>query len=155
VPGARFLDVAVGAALGALVLACAGPAVAKTVLPGFHSPSGNITCVYVPRAGGGTLRCEIAHADYARTLQTRCMGPTGAGVDWRGFELGDAARGEVTCSGGILYNPGTQRPAYVNLPYGRTWRHGVFTCASRTSGVTCRNRSGHGLFLSRQTWRVW
>ena len=43
VPGARFLDVAVGAALGALVLACAGPAVAKTVLPGFHSPSGNIT----------------------------------------------------------------------------------------------------------------
>ena len=44
---------------------------------------------------------------------------------------------------------------YVDLPYGRTWRHGAFSCASRVTGVTCRNRAGHGLFVSRQSWRAW
>ena len=35
------------------------------------------------------------------------------------------------------------------------WRHNVFTCESRTTGVTCRNRLGHGLVLSRQAWLIW
>ena len=54
-----------------------------------------------------------------------------------------------------LYDPETERPAFAALPYGSSWRRGAFTCRSRTTGVTCRNGSGHGLFLSRQTWRVW
>ncbi len=124
----------------------AGPAAAKTVLPGFRSPSGNIRCYLVP----ATLRCQLAHADYAARLQARC-----SGLDWHGFELTASRKAGVTCSGGILYSPGTQRPVYVNLPYGKSWRHGVFTCTSRLTGVTCTNRSGHGLFVSRQTWRVW
>ena len=136
----------VAATLCAVSLAVCGAASAKTVLPGFHSPSGNIRCFVVR----GMLRCRLAHADYAKTLQARC-----SGLDWHGFELGAAGEGAVTCSGGILYSPGTERPAYVNLPYGRTWRQGVFTCTSRLTGVTCTNRTGHGLFLSRETWRVW
>ena len=131
--------------------ASAGPAAAKTVLPGLHSPSGNIECLFAH----GTLRCQIARADYAKTLQARCMGPNGQGVDWHGFELGATRKGGVTCSGGILYSPGTERPVYVNLPYGASWRQGAFTCTSRITGVTCRNRTGHGLFVSRQTWRAW
>jgi acetylornithine deacetylase/succinyl-diaminopimelate desuccinylase-like protein len=55
---------------------------------------------------------------------------------------------------GILYDPGTQRPVYTTLPYGKVWRRGPFTCASRLAGVTCTNTRGHGLFLSRQSWRV-
>jgi hypothetical protein len=139
------------AASCALALAVCGSATAKTVLPGFHSPTGNIRCLFVH----GALRCQIARADYAKTLQARCMAPGGAGVDWHGFELGATVKGGVTCSGGILYSPDTERPVYVNLPYGRTWRQGVFTCTSQITGVTCRNRTGHGLFVSRQTWRAW
>ncbi|HSP71279.1 MAG TPA: DUF6636 domain-containing protein [Gaiellaceae bacterium] len=140
------------ALLLALCALTAAPAAAKTVLPGFHSPSGTIRCLLAP---GRVLRCDLRRADYAAALQARCMRPGGAGVDWHGFELPAARKGTVTCSGGILYNPGTQRPAYANLPYGQTWRRGPFTCDSRVTGVTCRNTGGHGLFVSRQSWRAW
>jgi hypothetical protein len=130
---------------------------ALTLLPGFHSPSGNIRCFAVPLGGtgAGTLRCEIRQASYGRALQERCMRPDGSGVDWHGFELGPTSRGRVTCSGGILYDEGTQRPSYADLPYGRTWRRAGFTCVSRVTGVTCRNARGHGLFISRASWRAW
>ena len=77
------------------------------------------------------------------------------GLDWHGFELTPTTRGAVTCSGGILYSPGTQRPVYRTLAYGKTWTHGGFTCASATNGLTCRNRKGHGLFIARESWRAW
>src|SRR5262249_3319623 len=75
-------------------------------------------------------------------------------VDWAGFTLGKKSKGSVECSGGTLYDPTTQHPRYVTLRYGQTWRRGVFTCTSRTSGVTCRNRAGHGLFVSRKSYRL-
>ena len=126
---------------------------AATRLPGFRSPSGNIECLVLPR--GRAILCTLGSADYARRLQARCMAPSGAGVDWHGFMLAATGKGAINCSGGILYNPTTQRPSYVTLAYGKSWRQGVFTCWSRISGVTCRNRSGHGLTVSRQSWRVW
>ena len=138
--------------LCAAVLSTASPAATATLLPGIRSPSGNITCLVVP-GKPDVLRCEIAHSEYAQTLQNRCM--SGTSVDWHGFELSTTGKGAVTCSGGILYNPDTERPSYVTLPYGKTWRHGAFTCWSRVTGVTCQNRKGHGLFISRQSWRAW
>jgi len=145
----RVLLVALGAALAA-----AGVAGAVTKLPGFRSPSGNISCLLVP-GPPRNVQCQIAHADYAKTLQARCLGPSGAGVDWHGFTLTATRPATLACSGGILYNPTTQRPGYVTLPYGRSWRQGVFTCLSRVTGVTCTSRAGHGVFISRQSWRVW
>lgn len=149
---------AAGCAAG-LIAVAAGPA---SLLPGFRSPSGNISCLFVPSAAiasGGrtpaTLLCKIARADYAQQLQLRCMGRSGGGVDWHGFELSATRKGAVECSGGILYNPATQHPSYVTLAYGRTWRRKMFSCTSRTEGVNCSTPSGHGLFVSRQTWRVW
>jgi uncharacterized protein DUF6636 len=124
-------------------------------LPGFHSPSGNIRCYDNPSGRGPVLHCQIAQSTYAASLQKRCLRPDGSGVDWHGFELGATTRGLVTCSGGILYDAGRSRPTYANLPYGLTWRRSPFTCASRITGVTCRNAHGHGLFISRAAWRVW
>jgi len=46
-------------------------------------------------------------------------------------------------------------PVFVNQPYGTSWRRGVFSCASQRTGVTCRSRAGHGLFVSRASWRAW
>jgi hypothetical protein len=140
-------------ACAACLAASAASADSSARLPGFRSPSGNITCLFL----GGTpaaLLCKIAHADYAKQLQDRCMGPAGAGVDWHGFELSAARKGAIVCSGGALY-PGTDRPSYVTLPYGKTWRQKMFSCSSRVTGVNCSNPNGHGFFLSRQTWRVW
>ena len=148
------LSVLVVAAVLSAALASAGVAGSTTILPGIRSPSGNIKCLFVP-GGGGRLLCSIAHSSYARKLQDRCMGPTGAGVDWHGFNLNPVGKGQITCTGGILYSPGTQHPRYVTLPYGKTWSQGVFTCASRITGVRCRNRTGHGLFISRASWRGW
>jgi hypothetical protein len=131
----------------AAVIMCAAPAnAAKTPLPSFRSPSGNIRCF-----DAGVLHCQIAQADYAKTLQDRCMAR--ASLDWHGFELTATGKGGITCSGGILYNPATQTPHYALLAYGKTWRQGGFTCASAVTGITCRNRAGHRLFVSRQSWR--
>ena len=135
---------------------------AATVLPGFRSPSGNIRCFVVPGAGSSSygrtpalLLCDLAHADYAARLQTRCLGPSGGGVDWHGFTLTANRQGSINCTGGVLYNPTTQKPSYVTLPYVKSWRRGAFICTSRVTGVTCRSRTGHGVFVSRQSWRVW
>ena len=144
---------AVVPAVCVLALASTGFALAVTRLPGIRSPSGNIKCLFVP-GRPSMLLCTIARADYARKLTAYCGSPP-IGVDWAGFTLTATGKGSVSCSGGVLYDPDTQRPTYVTLPYGKSWRHGAFTCSSRASGVTCRSRAGHGLFVSRQTWRSW
>ncbi len=123
-------------------------ALAAVALPGFKTPSRNISCVAVAR--GTVLHCDIVHADYRTALQRRCG--RAAGVDWHGFDLPADRRGLVSCAGGLAY-PGWR--SYVTLGYGRTWRRGSFTCNSRATGVTCATRSGHGLFISRERWRAW
>lgn len=35
------------------------------------------------------------------------------------------------------------------LPFGATWKRGVFTCTSAKSGVTCRNPSRRGFRISK------
>ncbi|MDX6442197.1 MAG: hypothetical protein QOE43_1926 [Gaiellaceae bacterium] len=135
-----------------LVLVAAASASAAT-LPGFRSPSGNISCLFIPSGGSkapAAMLCKLAHADYAQTLQARCHG-----LDWHGFLLPAARKGAVNCSGGILYNPSTQHPSYITLAYGKTWLQKMFSCTSKLNGVNCSNPSGHGMFISRQTWRTW
>ena len=135
------------------LVAGAGPAAAaRTPIPGIRTPSGNIACLAVP-GPPSALHCTIAVSSFGTQLQERCLRL--ATVDWHGFELARSTRGRVTCSGGILYSPGTQRPVYRLLAYGATWRRSGFACASARAGLTCRNGSGHGLFLSRESWRAW
>jgi len=123
---------------------------AKTVpIPGIRTPSGNISCLYIGRA---LLHCTIGSARYANALQARCT--SSSKLDWHGFELHPRLKGSITCSGGILYS-GNQRPVYRTLAYGTTWTHGAFSCASSRTGLTCRTSGGHGLFISRESWRAW
>ena len=135
----------------ALAFGSASPASSSQVLPGFRSPSGNIKCLYMPRFG--FVYCSIAKADYSRKLIAYCAQPK-IGVDWAGFTLGKKGKGSVECSGGAMYDPSTQHPSFVTLAYGKTWKRSVFTCWSRVTGVTCKSPSGHGLFVSRQSWRA-
>lgn len=122
------------------------------IVPGFRSPSGNIQCHYDPKAyaPNGTRRlltCGLRHAAYATQLQRRCL----AG-DWHGFGLRANTKPTIFCSG----NPDFSiRPVYTTLAYGKSWTRGRFTCTSRVTGVTCHNAGGHGLFISRQSYRTW
>jgi hypothetical protein len=141
-------------ALCLLALSTVASAGAATSLPGIRSPTGNIACLLLP-SPSRVLLCTVDHADYAVRLQARCLGPAGAGVDWHGFTLSPTGKGLRNCSGGSQYNPATQQPSFVTLAYGTTRRIGSFTCASSRDGLTCRNRRGHGLFLSLQAWRAW
>jgi hypothetical protein len=137
---------------GVVALAAASTASA-TVVPGLVSPSGNIRCVYAARTdhrNEGGLFCTIGHAGYSAQLQQRCIAR--ATVDWHGWGLSPRGKGSVVCTGGALWF-GT--PRYARVAYGRDWRAGPYTCHSAFTGVTCRNRAGHGLFLSRESWRVW
>jgi Family of unknown function (DUF6636) len=145
--------VSLGLVACALALPAASLAAPSAILPGFRSPSGNIKCLSVP-GPPPFLYCTVGQASYAKKLTAYCAQPR-IGVDWAGFTLGRRGKGSVECSGGTLYDPSTQHPHYVTLAYGKTWRLSVFTCTSRTTGVTCRNRAGHGLFVSRESYRTW
>jgi hypothetical protein len=127
-------------------------ALALTPLPGVVSPSGNIHCFYVP-AKPAHLLCDINSATYGRREQDACM--VRAGLDWHGWEVYATRRATTVCSGGILYNSNRDKPVYKTLPYGHTWRFAAFRCVSRVTGLTCTTGTGHGIFLSRQSWRGW
>lgn len=138
------------AAAVVVLAAASGAQAGRTPLPGVVSPSGNLSCFYVPVAH---LLCDVKHGAYLTRLQDACQARSG--LDWHGFTLPATKPATFNCTGGILYDVGRDRPALVTLAYGRTWRFGAFTCVSRITGLTCTSRYGHGLFLSRQSWRAW
>jgi hypothetical protein len=118
------------AALAALVLAPA----AWAAVGGFATPSRNIACE-ADRAGHTTkLSCVVFSSSGQRGEKTWWMLSTG--------------RARVRF---VQANIATEVPV---LRYGRTWRQNGFTCVSRRTGLTCRNRSGHGFFLSRARQRI-
>jgi hypothetical protein len=136
-----------------LLLSAAGPAHAKrTPLPGVVTPSGNIHCFYVP-ARPAHLLCDIHRAAYTRELQARCMARDG--LDWHGWEVYATRRAQPVCSGGILYNSNKNKPVFRTLAYGKTWRFAAFICTSRVTGLTCTTSKGHGILISRVSWRGW
>jgi hypothetical protein len=142
----------IGVALCLAAVFPATSAAAKSPLPGIRTPSGNISC-YVAPGRPSMLRCDIKLAAYSTQLQQRCLAT--ATVDWHGFELSPFHKGTITCSGGILYDPQAHAPHYVTLPYGKSWSHGPFGCHSAVDGLTCGNHTGHGIFISRESWRRW
>lgn len=133
------------------MVALALTVLALVPLPGIRTPSGNISCFYVP--GGSSLLCDIKQANYLKQVQDQCQARSG--LDWHGFTLNAKRKGDIVCSGGILYNSNKNYPKYHTLSYGQTWKFAVYTCTSRVTGLTCVNRTGHGLFISRESWRGW
>lgn len=105
---------------------------------GFVMPSGNIACNVGPLGQKKTSALGIGCAVYSTT------NARGIGTWWM-HTTGPARTGHVKS------NAATD---YPKLAYGRTYRwHGI-TCRSARTGLTCRNRSGHGFFLSRERQRT-
>jgi hypothetical protein len=107
---------------------------------GFKTPSRNIVC-----AAGGGLRCDIRSG--VRPLPPQ---PAWCTVDWgQGVQLSRRGRARYVCAGDTTL--GVRVPV---LRYGSTWRRGGITCTSRSAGLTCRNSSGRGFFMSRERTRL-
>jgi hypothetical protein len=123
------------------------PATHAASWPLFMTPSGNIACSLA--GSPAELRCDIGSG-----LRPTPPHPGWCITDWgHGLELPAGDRPHVLCAGDV--NPANlpDRTVHVLL-YGRTWSSGQITCASRTSGLRCVNRIGHGFFLSRERWSV-
>jgi hypothetical protein len=135
-------DAGVRVALVALAfLVLAGSASAATFF--FRMPSSNIGCVYSSEPGGGGpfLRCDILSG-----LKPAPQRPRGCTVDWKyGYRMRPTGRALTVCAG----DTAVDRRAKA-IPYGHRWLRGGFTCLSRKVGLRCRNRSGHGFFLSKR-----
>jgi len=140
-------------AVGVLISAVSAPnaSPARPRYGAFETPSRNIVCGYAIGSDGvASMECGIKSGLKPPPRRIHCLAgdPNDKRVSLR--STGRAA--PVLCAG----DPGpflVESKARV-LAYGRTWSAGGISCSSRTIGLTCRNRSGRGFFLSRQSWRT-
>jgi hypothetical protein len=109
----------------------------------FRTPSGNIGCVM----SGGGARCDIRKRDWA-PLPRPASCPKR--VDYgQGLQVARAGQATFVCAGDTALEPGL-----ASLSYGTASRVGGSECISRSDGVTCVNRTGHGFFVSVQSYQV-
>jgi hypothetical protein len=124
----------------------------------FKTPSRNIVCGYAaysgPRAGKSYVGCRIKSG-----LEPEPPG-TPRGCWTTGDVLlrttGRTILGRTICPGDDEGDAGVfvfESRARV-LAYGKSWSGGGLRCTSAETGLTCRNKGGHGFFLSRQRWRT-
>jgi hypothetical protein len=140
----------------ALILLGSGSAQAKPRLPrygSFKTPSKNIVCGYALDVHGlASMECGIKSGLRPPPHRIHCLAgdPNDKRLSLR--DLGRAA--PVRCAG----DPGPLLPQIEArarvLAYGAHIRIGGITCSFAITGLTCRNRSAHGFFLSRQSWRL-
>jgi hypothetical protein len=130
----------------AAALAASTASASSTRFPSFRMPSRNIACAYIADRtyGGPMLRCDLL-SGLRPTPRARCRYEG----SWSAVTMKPRSRAHPICISDTVYD--NRSPI---LAYGRTWRRGGFTCTSRRAGLTCRNLRGHGLFLSRRSWRV-
>jgi hypothetical protein len=100
---------------------------------GFMTPSQNIACNSGPRSER-TLSCAVFSESTTKGQKV--------------WELRESGRPTAAV---VMGNMGTDIPT---LDYGRAWKRGHLSCVSRSTGLTCQNREGHGFELSRERQRV-
>ena len=131
----------------AFALAVALPASGSTIVS-FRTPTGNIGCVFSAGLDGAekpTVRCDIRSR-----LRPEPKAPKSCPLDYGdSIQVSRLGRAILVCHGDTAIDPGSRV-----LQYGHTFRRDGLSCTSRFDGLTCSNRSGHGFFMSRQSWRV-
>ena len=139
------------AALAAALLALGGPAVSFAGTSSyFETPSKNIVCGFFTGAGVPTLlECGVA-SGLVPPAPKPAAGCHVVDPASNRVRLNPTGRTYGFCSGdvGVLAEQGMA----PTLAYGTTWHKGPYSCASALDGLTCRNSSGRGFFLSRQSW---
>jgi hypothetical protein len=109
----------------------------------FRTPSGNIGCAMYE----GGARCDIRKRDWKPLPRpAACSKEVGYG---QGLEVPAGGEAGFVCAGDTALDP-----AASSLAYGTASRVGGSECISRTDGITCVNRAGHGFFISVQSYQV-
>ena len=108
---------------------------------GFRTPSGNIYCNGAVL--DGYMDCTIVERGGTSPIPR----PGNCGGHW-GHNFHISATGPATMSCGEF---ALRKSRYSDVAdYGRSAQFGPITCQSERTGLTCRNQSGHGFFLSRR-----
>jgi hypothetical protein len=110
----------------------------------FRSPTGNIGCVVL----FGIARCDIAQRSWKPPPHPpSCSHEVDFG---QGLAVGHSGKGGFVCAGDTALDP-----SGTPLRYGEASLEEGFACDSKFTGMTCTNlRTGHGFFISRQSYRV-
>jgi hypothetical protein len=128
--------------LAATLIVAAPASAPASTLRFFHSPSRNIDCVLA----GDSARCDIRSHTFRAPPR-----PSFCDLEW-GSVLSVAKtsrRGGFACVGDTARDPKSRA-----LAYGKTLRVGSMRCVSRTDGMRCNNRRGHGFLLGRAAYRL-
>jgi hypothetical protein len=67
----------------------------------------------------------------------------------QGLQVAHTGQASFVCAGDTALEPGL-----ASLSYGTASRVGGSECISRSDGVTCVNQTGHGFFISVQSYQV-
>jgi hypothetical protein len=109
----------------------------------FQTPSGNIGCVM----SQGGARCDIRKRDWAPLPRPASCSKQ---VDYgQGLQVAHVGQATFVCAGDTALEPGL-----ASLAYGTASRVNGSECISRDDGVTCVNQTGHGFFISIQSYQV-
>jgi hypothetical protein len=143
------------------------PAAAPVPAPGtgafkygyFKTPSGNIQCDYGYGKGPAYVRCGIRSGlkPPPPSRGPGCDVPNRVVISQTGSAslAGlSACPGEDEGDAGPFAGGQPGGPPVSVIGYGKTWNGGGLSCTSAVTGLTCRNKSGHGFFLSRERWRL-
>ncbi len=118
----------------------------------FKTPSGNIVCQYLVGpsvAFGAVVACAIKSGLKPALPRRAC--DIGSYASDRLILDARGPVGAPPCASDPSALVGESRASV--LGYGETWSGGGIRCASALTGLTCRNKSGRGFFLSREHWR--
>lgn len=112
-------------------------------LQSFRSPSGNIGCVMFE----GGARCDIRKREWSPPSRpASCPEQVDFG---QGLSVEHTGEASVVCAGDTALDPSA-----APLEYGEASELGGTQCISRSEGITCANHSGHGFFISVQSYKL-
>jgi hypothetical protein len=112
-------------------------------LQSFRSPSGNIGCVMFE----GGARCDIRKREWSPPSRpASCPEQVDFG---QGLSVEHTGEASVVCAGDTALDPSA-----TELAYGEASELGGTQCISRSEGITCANHSGHGFFISTQSYNL-
>jgi hypothetical protein len=139
--------------LAVLAAGAAGSSASTKGFGFFKTPSGKIVCQW---STGGTPAASV-ECGVLPTLKPPIpkSGVSCQHLDYVGNRISLSVTGKaelVPCAGDA--GPFGDPASTVYLHYGKTWSAPGLSCKETTSGLTCRNRDGHGFFVSLRSWRT-
>ena len=126
---------------------------AKSSFGFFKTPSGKIFCQWV--TGGSPSASVECGVTTGLKPPLPKINPDCQHLDYVGNRISLSVTGRaqpVPCAGDA--GPFADPAHSVLLRYGKAWSAPGLSCTEATSGLTCKNRSGHGFFMSLRSWRT-